>query len=414
MNIDSTTFSWLPFVAVLFAAVLFLLLHKRRKTSIEELPVLSSQVTSSVDDTIDRQIVIGENADSPLVTIKALDSIEDYEIANPLSQKNSKSISKLSALFQAIPSLMLENQTVGKQLIEVSINGDLVRASDGIGWRAFSVGSGGIKEHARLLDVQNLQSLINISAIWNIASVLVAQKHLADISSKLDGIKCGIEGVARFQDNQRKARVNSAYEILLQIFTTISDGEFPEDGRIHIGDIERDLLEIEDHLTSEYRQMVDKPDDDIDTFGTKKQTKNLEVKITDLDNKAGEIEICLKTRIAAWQVLMLYPGKHYQKARRQNIEKSIKKFAELAPYSKDRIGSEISSITSVWNKPDTLISRKESLINIFDSTMQKLDEKIQYASLELQRNEQTLLEIDKPTRILLQYENGVFVGAKQR
>ena len=228
------------------------------------------------------------------------------------------------------------------------------------------------------------------------------------------GINCGIEGVARFQDNQRKARVNSAYEILLQIFTTISDGEFPEDGRIHIGDIERDLLEIEDHLTSEYRQMVDKPDDDIDTFGTKKQTKNLEVKITDLDNKAGEIEICLKTRIAAWQVLMLYPGKHYQKARRQNIEKSIKKFAELAPYSKDRIGSEISSITSVWNKPDTLISRKESLINIFDSTMQKLDEKIQYASLELQRNEQTLLEIDKPTRILLQYENGVFVGAKQR
>ena len=208
------------------------------------MPVLSSQVTSSVDDTIDRQIVIGENADSPLVTIKALDSIEDYEIANPLSQKNSKSISKLSALFQAIPSLMLENQTVGKQLIEVSINGDLVRASDGIGWRAFSVGSGGIKEHARLLDVQNLQSLINISAIWNIASVLVAQKHLADISSKLDGIKCGIEGVARFQDNQRKARVNSAYEILLQIFTTISDGEFPEDGRIHIGDIERDLLEI--------------------------------------------------------------------------------------------------------------------------------------------------------------------------
>ena len=67
--------------------------------------------------------------------------------------------------------------------MEVVINGDLVQASDGDGLRAFAMESGHIKEHARLFDVQKLQNAINAAAIWQVASVVVAQKHLANASA---------------------------------------------------------------------------------------------------------------------------------------------------------------------------------------------------------------------------------------
>jgi hypothetical protein len=70
--------------------------------------------------------------------------------------------------------------------MEVVINGDLVRAADGHGFRAIAMGAKGVREHARLFEVKNLQNVVNAAAVWQIASVLVAQKHLADISKITD------------------------------------------------------------------------------------------------------------------------------------------------------------------------------------------------------------------------------------
>ncbi len=99
-----------------------------------------------------------------------------------------------------------------------------VPAGDGNGLRAFTVIADGIKEHARVFEVENLQNMINAAAIWQIASVVVAQKHLTDINKKLDEIKDGVLGISRFLDNQRKSRIRSTYDYLGQVSQAIQGG----------------------------------------------------------------------------------------------------------------------------------------------------------------------------------------------
>lgn len=106
-----------------------------------------------------------------------------------MDDHRSKPIGRLTALIQAVPSLLVASEAHGKRLMEVVINGDLVRAADGNGSRPYAITNGRISELARLFEVEKLSDMINAAAVWQIASVVVAQKHLADISQKLDELK---------------------------------------------------------------------------------------------------------------------------------------------------------------------------------------------------------------------------------
>ena len=70
--------------------------------------------------------------------------------------------------------------------MEVVVDGTLARAADGSGLLPFVRGPNGrIVEQARLFDAANLQRMVSAAALWQVASVIVAQKHLADISGRL-------------------------------------------------------------------------------------------------------------------------------------------------------------------------------------------------------------------------------------
>lgn len=235
----------------LFASALFVLGRKRRPQTIVPVNVALRPAVETREQDAPTRIAIGENPTQPVVTIGVLQSALEYEEAQPLDLQSS-SISRLTALFQAVPSLLVAGEASGKRLMEVVINGDLVRAADGNGLRAFATGAGRIKEHARLFDVSNLQTMINATAIWQVASVVVAQKHLADISKELDEIKDGVREIFRFLDNQRKSRLQSTYDYLEQAYHAIQAGELPESVRHQLEHCERDLLEIQCHLEREF------------------------------------------------------------------------------------------------------------------------------------------------------------------
>ena len=241
---------------------------------------LSSQLTevSKLPD----YIVIGEHQHNPVVTIKLSRSIAEYQCASPVAL-NGGLIARLSVLLQAAPSMLIAAEASGKQLMEVCINGGLTRAADGNGYRAFAMASGKVSEHARLFEVDKLGAMINGAAIWQIASVLVAQKHLADINKKLDEIKDAILGISQFLDNQRKARLQSTFQYLRQVAMAISNGELSASVRNQLENCERDLLEIQIHLESEYRQNVEQQPKK-DTVGTEDLTNSL-------SNKLGRVDI---------------------------------------------------------------------------------------------------------------------------
>ncbi|MEF8760869.1 MAG: hypothetical protein V5B36_14455 [Candidatus Accumulibacter sp. UW25] len=348
------------------------------------------------------------------MTIEAVPAINDFEKAKPLDPKSNNSISRLSALCQAVPSLLLAGEASGKRLMEVVINGDLVRAADGNGLRAFAMNGKSIAEQARLFEVSNLQNMINAAAIWQIASVVVAQKHLADISRKLDEIKAGVQHISQFLENQRKSRVLATYDYLGQVYLAIKGGDLPDSSRINLESCERDLLEIQHHIEMEYRQKVDKKVEHTESFGTEELTNDIGKKISELDELTEDITLCLKTRIAAWHVLSLFPGDAQLKvARRASIQKSIDSLSALAPHLEGNLKSEIAAVDSFWNKGSTLDSRKRSLKSKCMTAAGSLESKARQSSEHVIHSEHILLEHDQPTRLYLQFENGELIDARQ-
>ncbi|MEI6934131.1 hypothetical protein ACOQLP_30475, partial [Klebsiella pneumoniae] len=105
-----------------------------------------------------------------------------------MQEQDIAGISRLSPLLQTLPSLATSAHVASHQYMEVIINGPLASVKDGPGFRGFSLGEKGIKEHAVLLNPDKLSQLVNAGMLLNVASAVLAQKHLADISKKLTEI----------------------------------------------------------------------------------------------------------------------------------------------------------------------------------------------------------------------------------
>src|SRR5262249_22385366 len=367
-------------------------------------------------ESIPERIAIGATPAQPVVTVAPLKSAQEYEMARPLDPQSGAytSISRLSALCGALPSLLLAGETSGEHLMEVVIHGDLVRAADGNGLRAFTMNANRIRQNARLYEVSNLHNVINAAAILSIASALVAQKHLADISNKLDEIKDGIFGISKFLDNQRKARLRATYDYLGQVYRAIQGGDLPSAPRIQVEQCELDLLEIQYHLETEYREKVAKQIERKKLFGIKGLAADIASKLDELDLLAEDIALCLKTRIAACHVLSLFPGEQQLKlARRESIKKSVESFQALGPYCEEKLKHEISSINAFFVRESALTNQRKTLAEKCDLALQALAQKAQQCQDALERSERLMMENDRPTRILFQFENGALVGPRQ-
>lgn len=361
------------------------------------------------------QLIVATAEDQPLVTLTPVE-VQPIEMAKttPLDI-SSGAINRLSAAFQAAPSLLVANEAAGKRLMEVVVNGDLVRAADGNGLRAFARGAEGIKEHARLFEASKLQNMVNAAAVWQVASVVVAQKHLADISEKLDGIKKGIEGVSRFLDNQRKSRIEATYDYLGQALHAIKGGEMPASVRTELEACERDLAEIQRHLEKEYRQKAEERVEHKEWAGTGDLAKSISNKLDALNEVSNDLKLCLRTRIAAWHVFSLYPGEQQLKsARRKSIEDSIERLQAMAPEVIPAIDRDIGKVDSFWNRSSTLIERRGALRRERDAAQQKLADGAKQLITGVRQSEQLMLRHDRPTRMLFEYEGEKLIAAMLR
>lgn len=298
--------------------------------------------------------------------------------------------------------------------MEVVVHGDLVQASDGNGLRAFAMGSKGIKEQARLYEASQLQSLINVAAIWQVASVVVAQKHLADISQKLDEIKAAVEGTSRFLISQRRARIQANFEYLQQARHAIQGGELPVSVRIELEGCERDLIELQRHLEMEYRHKAQEKVKRTETFGTGNLSRDLGKKLADLESISADLSLCVKTRIAAWHVLSLFPGdQRLKNVRRETVQAAIESFRSILPLC-DIVRSEIKGVKHWTNRAVTLEKRRLDLGETLDSALRMAEQSLLTSAQALNRSSGLLNAESNPTRILLQLdERGTLVEARR-
>jgi len=145
--------------------------------------------------------------------------------------------------------------------MRVVVNGQLESSGERLLLPFVRDNHGLIKELARL-DPGSVTAVANAAAFWQIASVIVAQKQLADINAKLSAIVSTLDEIKAFLEAERTAKITGSLDYLKQVVACIKTGEIPAPATQQIEDIERDLLSVQDHILADYRRLIE----DIETY----------------------------------------------------------------------------------------------------------------------------------------------------
>jgi hypothetical protein len=372
--------------------------------------VLPSDSESRAQGEHDTKIVVTDHFNQPAITIQASQDFAAYEAGQNKASLGGAA-GRLGSMLHAAPSLLAAGEVHGKQLMEVVVNGNLVRAADGNGFRAYTMGAKGVREQARLFTPEKLQNIVNAGAVWQVASVIVAQKHLADINKKLTAIADGVKGLSNFMDDHRRSQIEGAYRYLDQARTAIEAGEIPSNARAELEHCERDLLSIETHLHKEILRGIATTVPHEETIGTEDLAMGISRKIRKQEALLRDLALCIRTRICAWHVLVLFPGEpQLKEARRRDLQRAIKDFADLSPAFDKALRREIQNINSTFNLESTLKRRRDGLTKQVADTVLKIENTHAAAERLIGETDALLIRHDAPVRLLLQYTDGVLEG----
>lgn len=292
-----------------------------------------------------RQIVIGQSPERPALILRRGAELE--RLRNGAQEQGiDGAVGRWLAALQGLPDLLFAGYVGSSKFMEVQIHGDLVRAADGVGYRAFAMGDGGIVEHAKLFDPSSLTALIDVAALWRLASIVVAQKHLADISATLKSIEKRVAHIANFQRDEQLSRIESAYEYLRQVEHALSNGEREPAVRHRLEAIEADMDSIQRHLVKLFESRLDTRIKHENIVGYSDIKDGLPKKIEDLQKLLREHRLAGWARVGALHMLSEFPGEMGLKTARSNaIEVSATKNNSMCKQLEQVMSFEVSQWT---------------------------------------------------------------------
>ena len=208
-------------------------------------------------------------------------------------------VSRLNPLLSVVPSATIAGHVATNAYYVVECNGPLMKTADGFAYRAMSRGPAGIQEHATLFKANQLATLAGGAALWHLASVAFAQKHLHDISAALKKIESAIGQVADFQQDERKSRIRGTARQFALTLDEDASGEIRRESLYMIENALRELLEVEEHLKIDLDRTLGKLKDasDIDS-----STLEVIARASDLLEQA---HFCVAVRMCGCQILAI-------------------------------------------------------------------------------------------------------------
>ena len=360
--------------------------------------------------------LIGKSAEKPLMSV----TLATQQVIPAGVEKVDAArlgIDRLGPLLQTLPNLIVANDVAQSRYMQVVIDGPLAAAADGHGFRAFSIQGGNIKEHARLFEPEKLQQLVNSAAMFQIASAVVAQKHLADISAKLSEIQAGVEGISTFLVEGRKSIVKGALNYLTQVAPLVLAGELSPAIRQKLEDIELDLGSIHNQLEGELVTLAKEaaehkaPGMFETTAGL---TAALKVMQSKSDARAEEWKLCMGTRLAACRLLASFPGESALVQRRQTtLSRVTSQFlgenGHLSGF-KDAVETRAKNLSSYLDSQSTIQANRLSLREWEEETLPLF---MAGAISEIGQMQQLLVEQQSPVVLTVEMRGTEFIGAYQ-
>lgn len=372
---------------------------------------LSESVSSTTISTAnyDNRWVFENEKSQRVLTVS---SIALNKITHPdtLVRHDITEISLLGPLLQTLPSLATAAHIASHHYMEVIIDGALAKVKDSSGYRGFSLGEKGIKAHAVLLNPDKLNQLVNAGILLNVASAILAQKHLADISNKLTQIIETIREISAFQNNARKSEIVGAIQYLQQITPVVIEGQSSPEIRQMLEAIEKDFSTLQDHLLTDIAFAGEKVAsiNDGSFFSSATITSKIQAQQKIIEERTMEWDLAMKVRGQALHLVSHSEGQTMLVERRQQaIEHHYAQFDTVISKVEKQLQSRIDSISAVAEQANTTSANKVILRKWCNNRLMPQKVAIKEASQAFDQFQQNML--DKPlqtSRMLVEMKDG--------
>lgn len=344
--------------------------------------------------------------------VLTVSSIALNEITHPdtLIRHDITEISRLGPLLQTLPSLATAAHVASHHYMEVIIDGALAKVKDGSGYRGFSLGEKGIKAHAVLLNPDKLNQLVNAGILLNVASAILAQKHLADISNKLTQIIETIREISAFQNNARKSEIVGAIQYLQQITPVVIEGQSSPEIRQILEAIEKDFSTLQDHLLTDIAFAGEKVAsiNDGSFFSSATITSKIQAQQKIIEERTMEWDLAMRVRGQALHLVSHSEGQTMLVERRQQaIEHHYAQFDTVISKVEKQLQSRIDSIGAVAEQANTTSANKVILRKWCNNSLMPQKVAIKEARMAFDQFQQNML--DKPlqtSRMLVEMKDG--------
>jgi hypothetical protein len=369
----------------------------------------SNRLVPILDEGMSPQFFIGHLPNKPLVTINTLPTTTGLEGTERVDIESTH-IDRLSPLLQIVPNVLVTHEVGANRYLRVVVNGQLAAAADGDGLRGFvRDAEGKFQEHARFYEDDRLKNLVNGAALFQLASVVVAQKHLADISAKLSEIRESVQEILSFLNEARRAKITGRIDYLRRNAKIILSGNADSAVRHTLEQIEVELNEVQKHIESEIDELVKnvKNEKDPDTFGTTGLTETLLKRQEKINSLLEQWRLCMGARMVACRLNGTF---------REAVEGAVELHGELkttlenflsdaGPVHrfKDAIKGRIDSLSSRTDSENTIFANRILLSNWEKYELPAFE---QASTATFDRIEQQLLEQQQPVVLTIRMEGG--------
>ncbi len=356
--------------------------------------------------------------DQPVFAMTMLDEMEGAKQVAGLSSHAPSAFGRaLEPLMQVAPSMATAGMANSRQLMEVVINGPLVAAADGNGFRAMTMGANGVQQNARLFEPKALQNVANAAAIWQLASVAVAQKHLADISATLKRVEDKVAGIQSMLEEERAALIDGALKYIHSARHAMQQGEFLDRTRDKLEDFE---IRLEQAGTTLLRQIEreSKSELEVDAVGCEGEYQSALAKHQGLAARAAELVACAEVRLANWYLCSLYPDRSKMlESRMQQIHQFMAQVARVQKQLSGALDADCQKIDASFTSDETIAERRTHVRNEAKSGHEALSKgskrcatiiaRVQSVAADRNSTSRLLIETDgkAPTAVYLSHEN---------
>lgn len=312
----------------------------------------------------------------------------------------------LEPLMQVAPSMVTAGMAGSTQLMEVVINGPLVAASDGNGFRAITMGAKGVQENARLFEPTALQNVAKAAAIWQLASVVVAQKHLADISATLKRVEEKVAGVQSLLEEQRAALIQSAMNYISVTRQAMQKGEYLERTRDKLEGFEIRLEQAGLALLQQIRRESGQ-ELESDMMGCEGEYKSALAKHRALVSRVNELVACAEVRLANWYLCSLYPDRSKMlEGRMALIQGFMRQVGELQDLLAETVANDCLRIDAAFTSDETIAERRAHVKKEAKAGAKALTAGVERCSSIADRVEAVNADRATPARLLVEIEGG--------